>query len=291
MGEAARLVDEIAHRHAGGRWLATGGGGYDAYRVVPRMWSLVWLAGAHVAAPAETPPDWRERWATEGARYGQAPLPRTFDDAPNAGLELDSAQQAAETASTATARAVRRALVPRLLREARDRGWWDPLAPAEGTGGADGNPGTAEVIDTVDRAEWDRLALAPRVIAPADARHGHALISAALEDGAHVSAAVVPSATGGGTVVGAAVASATGELLALGVAPDHRRQGLAGRLLAASRATLAEVTVAERDPIDPLDRVTRAAVARALLGVGVFHLGPADRDVRAVDPLAIRATR
>ena len=36
MGEAARLVDRLAHGSAGGRWLATGGGGYDAYRVVPR---------------------------------------------------------------------------------------------------------------------------------------------------------------------------------------------------------------------------------------------------------------
>ncbi|MEO7664925.1 MAG: acetoin utilization protein AcuC, partial [Candidatus Limnocylindrales bacterium] len=36
MGAAARLIDAIAHRWAGGRWLATGGGGYDAYRVVPR---------------------------------------------------------------------------------------------------------------------------------------------------------------------------------------------------------------------------------------------------------------
>src|SRR6185436_932040 len=139
MGEAAKLVDEIAHRYAGGRWLATGGGGYDAYRVVPRMWSLLWLAGAHRDVPAETPSDWRERWATEGARYGQAPLPRTFDDAPNAGWEVDGAQTAAEAASSATAGAVRRALVPRLLREARDRGWWDPLAPADGKGGRDGN--------------------------------------------------------------------------------------------------------------------------------------------------------
>ena len=29
MGAAARLVDALTHRHAGGRWLATGGGGYD----------------------------------------------------------------------------------------------------------------------------------------------------------------------------------------------------------------------------------------------------------------------
>ncbi|MFL5750800.1 MAG: acetoin utilization protein AcuC, partial [Chloroflexota bacterium] len=39
MGAAARLIDRVAHRYARGRWLATGGGGYDAYRVVPRSWS------------------------------------------------------------------------------------------------------------------------------------------------------------------------------------------------------------------------------------------------------------
>ncbi len=78
MGEAARLVDRVAHRWAGGRWLATGGGGYDAYRVVPRTWSLVWLAGAHRDVPAATPVAWREAWAAEAARYGQAPLPESL---------------------------------------------------------------------------------------------------------------------------------------------------------------------------------------------------------------------
>ena len=82
MGAAARLVHEIAHEHASGRWLATGGGGYDAYRVVPRAWSLVWLAAAHRDAPAETPEEWRDRWDEEARRYGQAPLPRTFEDPP-----------------------------------------------------------------------------------------------------------------------------------------------------------------------------------------------------------------
>jgi acetoin utilization protein AcuC len=82
MGAAARLVHELAHEHAGGRWLATGGGGYDAYRVVPRSWSLVWLAAVHGDPPRETPEGWRERWAAEAQRYGQAPLPRTFDDPP-----------------------------------------------------------------------------------------------------------------------------------------------------------------------------------------------------------------
>jgi len=82
MGTAARLVHDLAHEHAGGRWLATGGGGYDVYRVVPRSWSLVWLAAAHRDIPDETPAEWRDRWAEEAARYGQAPLPATFDDPP-----------------------------------------------------------------------------------------------------------------------------------------------------------------------------------------------------------------
>ena len=51
------------------------------------------------------------------------------------------------------------------------------------------------------------------------------------------------------------------------------------------------MTVAERDPFDPLDRVTRAGIARRLLEGAGFWVGPADRPVRAVDPLAIRATR
>jgi acetoin utilization protein AcuC len=80
LGAAAGLVHDLAHEHATGRWLATGGGGYDAYRVVPRSWSLVWLAAAHRDVPAETPAAWRERWAVEGRRYGQAPLPLTFED-------------------------------------------------------------------------------------------------------------------------------------------------------------------------------------------------------------------
>jgi acetoin utilization protein AcuC len=113
MGEAARLVHEIAHEHADGRWLATGGGGYDAYRVVPRSWSLVWLAGAHRDAPSETPAAWRERWADEARRYGQAPLPLTFDDPPTA------PDAASARSIEGTIEAVRSAVLPRL--EALDR--------------------------------------------------------------------------------------------------------------------------------------------------------------------------
>jgi acetoin utilization protein AcuC len=86
MGAAARLIDGLAHRHAGGRWLSTGGGGYDVYRVVPRTWALVWLAAAHREVPDGIPQAWRERWEADAEHYGQAPIPTTFEDEPNAGV-------------------------------------------------------------------------------------------------------------------------------------------------------------------------------------------------------------
>ena len=105
MGTAARLVDSVAHRWAGGRWLATGGGGYDAYRVVPRVWSLVWLAGAHREPPARIPDAWRQRWEGEAESYGQAPLPETFDDPPNAGQPFGRADDALDERAIRSAEA------------------------------------------------------------------------------------------------------------------------------------------------------------------------------------------
>jgi acetoin utilization protein AcuC len=111
MGRAARLVDEIAHRHAGGRWLATGGGGYDVYRVVPRAWALTWLAGAHRDAPDAIPPAWRERWADEASTWSSGPLPGRFDDEPNAGLPMGAGQAAADLAAAQTVARVRTAIL------------------------------------------------------------------------------------------------------------------------------------------------------------------------------------
>jgi acetoin utilization protein AcuC len=79
---AAALVDEVAHRWCEGRWLATGGGGYDVYRVVPRAWALVWLAQAHREPPLETPAEWRARWEDEAERWHQAPMPELLIDPP-----------------------------------------------------------------------------------------------------------------------------------------------------------------------------------------------------------------
>ena len=231
MGEAARLVDAVAHRYASGRWLATGGGGYDAYRVVPRTWSLVWLAGTHLEVPTSTPATWRERWAPEASRYGQAPLPTTFDDAPNAGLPLDAGQLAAEERSRETTALVRLLVVPRLLREARDRGWWDPLVDVPAASAQDHHAATDRepvVLSSVTADAWSRVALAPRVVAHADTDAGHALILAAIRGGADVAAAVAGDQVVGLAMAGPVAADHRRDLVALGVAPAYRRAGLAG---------------------------------------------------------------
>ena len=311
MGEAARLVDAVAHRWAGGRWLATGGGGYDAYRVVPRTWSLVWLAGAHRDVPDATPVPWRERWSDEAARYGQAPLPATFDDLPNAGAAVDASQSAAEARSRQTVRTVVSTVVPALVRAAVERGWWDPADASGLAAGSAADPGSAAdlgpsssggepvVIDSVDAASWSRLALVPRVVGPANPIAGHALVRAALADAG--SEAVVTAAVVGDAVVGACV-SATGSvpgvrgLLALGVAPGHRRRGLASELVRRHLLVLpagdlrAVITVSERDVVDPLPRAIRADIARRILERSGFELRPTESRLRSDDPWAIAAT-
>lgn len=62
MREATVRVRALAEEHAGGRWLATGGGGYELVEVVPRVWvNLVAIAaGAELAYTSETPERWRE---------------------------------------------------------------------------------------------------------------------------------------------------------------------------------------------------------------------------------------
>ena len=294
-GKAARLIDALAHQFGGGRWLATGGGGYDAYRVVPRTWALTWLAGAHREVPSATPEAWRARWADEAAGYGQAPLPERFDDEPNAGIPHDLTQEASEQRALALAAIHRSVVLPRLLQVAIEEGWWSPLASAEAqpASAADAT-GEPTIMPTVDAETWSRLTLLPRVIAPADPVLGHRLVAAALRDGG---SAIVSAAVAGSDVVGLAVSApadptdGTRELLALGVAPDHRRRGIATALLKvhALSGSFAVVTLAERDPIDPLPRQVRAAIARRLLGGAGLEISGADDAVRSIDPSAVRA--
>jgi acetoin utilization protein AcuC len=299
MGEAARLVDAVAHRWAGGRWLSTGGGGYGVYRVVPRAWSLVWLAAAHRDAPDRIPGEWRERWAAEAARYGDHHLPESFDDPPNAGLPIEASQDAADARSRQTAAIARGLAVPALIREAVDRGWWSPLAPTAaappaGTGRPGGEP---TIVSAPDRATLERLAIAPRVVAGLDGPSLASLLAAATLD--------LTIAVDGSTIVGL-VASAPAdprepdgpaEILAVGVTPGARGAGLAGTMLrrhvdgASAREWRAAVTLAERDPVDPLDRSVRATIARRLLEGAGFAVIRESGAIGRADPEAIEAVR
>jgi acetoin utilization protein AcuC len=114
MGRLARLVDALAHLHASGRWLATGGGGYDVYRVVPRVWAHVWLAQSHMAALGELSPGWRERWAADAEQHGQAPIPTSIEDPENAGLPYTSSQAHADGRAAVIAREVLDGVLPLL---------------------------------------------------------------------------------------------------------------------------------------------------------------------------------
>ncbi|HYT78898.1 MAG TPA: acetoin utilization protein AcuC [Actinomycetota bacterium] len=58
--ETAVMLHELAHEAAGGRWLATGGGGYQWARVVPRAWTIYFAEMAEVKIPDEIPESWIE---------------------------------------------------------------------------------------------------------------------------------------------------------------------------------------------------------------------------------------
>jgi acetoin utilization protein AcuC len=79
----AALLHELAHEVAGGRWVATGGGGYEVVDVVPRAWSHLLAIAAHAPVdPREpVPPDWLEHVLVRLGRHG----PRAMGDGAPAG--------------------------------------------------------------------------------------------------------------------------------------------------------------------------------------------------------------
>ena len=318
MAEAARLVDAIAHRWADGRWLATGGGGYDAYRVVPRTWALTWLAGAHLDPPEHTPPAWRERWAAEAASFGTPGMPATFLDAPGVGRPVGDGGLSADVRSLEMLARVRAAVLPRLVLEAEDRGWWRPslewagrpvaagtaqlpgAGPATGvdTRGSD-DPARPPDVRGLRPGDLAGLELLPRTIAPFDPADGRALLEAALRDGARVVGAV-----SAGRLVGVAVTAssrdqaATESLLAVGVAPAFRGGGIGRSLLAvlvaacpARTAMEARVGVGERDAVEPADIETRLEIGRRLLAGAGFELRAAPPDLARDDRWTLIARR
>jgi acetoin utilization protein AcuC len=59
---AHAALHRLAHEVCGGRWVATGGGGYALSQVVPRSWThlLAEAVGAPIEADAATPQTWRD---------------------------------------------------------------------------------------------------------------------------------------------------------------------------------------------------------------------------------------
>jgi acetoin utilization protein AcuC len=70
--EVARTLHELAHAAAGGRWVATGGGGYQWGRVVPRAWTIAFAEMAGAELDDELPEEWIER--AEFALRAEAPV-------------------------------------------------------------------------------------------------------------------------------------------------------------------------------------------------------------------------
>jgi len=78
---AQLMVHDLAHEVAGGKWLLTGGGGYQLVQVVPRSWThlLAVASGEPIDPAALVPEDWR---ALAAGRTGEGAPTRMTDDAP-----------------------------------------------------------------------------------------------------------------------------------------------------------------------------------------------------------------
>jgi acetoin utilization protein AcuC len=81
--EAAAILHELAHDAAGGRWLATGGGGYQWARVVPRAWTLYFAEMAERPVEDDLPLEWIEL----AAREAGVAVPDTLSEEPPAASE------------------------------------------------------------------------------------------------------------------------------------------------------------------------------------------------------------
>jgi len=63
--ETVRITCQVADRVCAGRVVATGGGGYSIWKVVPRAWTLVWAGLGGQAVPDLVPREWLDRWQGE----------------------------------------------------------------------------------------------------------------------------------------------------------------------------------------------------------------------------------
>ena len=94
-----RAFHRLAHEVCGGRWLATGGGGYDLYSVVPRAWAMLFAAMVEQALPHELP----SAFLALRAHHASHPMATSFldEELVSFGEERD-AKVAAATEETIT---------------------------------------------------------------------------------------------------------------------------------------------------------------------------------------------
>jgi acetoin utilization protein AcuC len=107
----AEACHELAHEHAGGRWLALGGGGYAVTDVVPRTWThlVAIAAGVPIAPQTLVPPEWRQE--VYARTRAQAPLRMTDGRTPRWASFHDAGYNPADRLDQAVL-ATRRAVFP-----------------------------------------------------------------------------------------------------------------------------------------------------------------------------------
>ncbi len=86
----ATALHDLAHEAASGRWVATGGGGYQWARVVPRAWTIYFAEMAGADLPDHLPESWIEH--VEMAARMAVPVRLSEDPQPNDVLDDESAE-------------------------------------------------------------------------------------------------------------------------------------------------------------------------------------------------------
>jgi len=128
----ARLTHQLAHSWCEGRWVALGGGGYDQFRVVPRVWSALWAEMSGQTLPEQLPEPWVRRWqpqwqaaeeqeaseqVTMGKTSAAASFPTAFSDRAE-DFPAQPRRRAIAEANRRTAALVRHLLLPSVFRSA-----------------------------------------------------------------------------------------------------------------------------------------------------------------------------
>lgn len=91
--EIGQRLHRLAHETARGRWVATGGGGYQIVQVVPRAWTAYFAEMSGYRLPDEVPASWRE--LARGRVAGEPPW--LFRDEP-ATIDPQSRNRVADAA-------------------------------------------------------------------------------------------------------------------------------------------------------------------------------------------------